>query len=112
MLKFVLTSVPLPCMRSGVAGNVAAIFVSRISTALHGNKEERYTLTASTLFFISSPILILFLGFVYLTGQVKIGIPFAVVYVALSFATMAIALGIAYWLTFWLWKRDFDPDIK
>lgn len=95
-----------------MAGNVAAIFVSRLSTALHGNKEERYWLTSSTLFFISAPILILFLGFVYATGQAGMGVPFAISYVLLVCAIMLVALAVAYKLTFWLWQRDYDPDIK
>jgi len=97
---------------TGVAGNVAAIFVSRISTALHGAKEERYLLTASTLFCISTPILIAFLAFIGLTGQVNIGFAFATSYTLLSLAIMAVSLVIAYYLTFWLWSRDYDPDIN
>lgn len=74
----------------GVAGNVGAIFVSRISTALHGAKEERYFLTAGTLFGISSPILIAFLGFVWLTGQMRIGFAFGLSYILLSFGIVSI----------------------
>ena len=70
----------------GVAGNVGAIFVSRISTALHGAKDERYWLTAGTLFGISTPILIAFLGFVWGTDQMRIGWAFAMSYILLSFA--------------------------
>lgn len=68
----------------GVAGNVGAIFVSRISTALHGAKEERYLLTGSTLFLITTPILIAVLAFVWITEQAKIGIAFTFTYSLMS----------------------------
>lgn len=41
-------------------------------------------LTATTLFAISCPILIAFLGFVWLTGQAKIGVAFVLSYSLLS----------------------------
>lgn len=83
--RIALTDAPA----TGVAGNVGAIFVSRISTALHGAKEERYLLTAGTLFGISSPILIAFLGFVWLTGQMRIGFAFGLSYILLSFGIVS-----------------------
>ena len=113
---------------SGVAGNIGAIFVSRISSALHGAKEEKYFLTAATLFCISTPILVAFLAFIWITGQVKIGIAFTLSFVLLAATIVsietkravrqlklfqiAISLAIGYFLTFWLWNRDYDPDIK
>jgi len=60
--------------------------VSRISTALHGSKEEKYWLTATSLFGISTPILIAFLAFVYISGQAKFVAVFALSYTVLSFA--------------------------
>lgn len=81
-------------MFPGVAGNVGAIFVSRISTALHGSKDERYWMTAVTLFSITTPILIAFLGFVWGTNQLRIGWAFAISYVLLSFGIVRMPLAV------------------
>jgi solute carrier family 41 len=81
---------------AGVAGNVAAIFVSRISTALHGAKEERYMLTASTLFCITTPILIAFLAFVWVTEQARVGLAFTFTYSMISLILVS--------------RYDFDKD--
>lgn len=66
--------------RTGLSGNVGAIFVSRISTALHSSRTENYVRTASTLFCISTPVLCLFLVFAWASDQVSVTPLFAVLY--------------------------------
>ena len=44
-------------MLNGIAGNVGAVYVSRLSTALHASREERHIVVGVTLFAVSVPIL-------------------------------------------------------
>lgn len=68
---------------NALSGNAGSIFVSRISTALHSSKKEHYWSVSFALFGITSPILLLFLGFVWLTGQAPVTIVFTLSFVAL-----------------------------
>ena len=69
---------------TGIVGNIGSIYVSRISTALHAAREERYVLVGFTLFLVSTPILCLFLIFLAFTGQVNVTLGFALAYCLLT----------------------------
>jgi len=97
---------------TGIVGNIGSIYVSRISTALHSSREERYVLVGVTLFIISTPILSLFLIFVGITGQVYVTVPFALGYCFLTALMVTLALTFGYFLAVILWKWDYDPDIN
>lgn len=67
---------------TALSGNAGSIFVSRISTALHSSSTEHYAIVAATLFAITSPVLVVFLGFAWLTGQAPVSFTFALAFVA------------------------------
>lgn len=56
-----------------VAGNTGAIFVSRLSTALHSRQEEPKRLVGTVLFAIGVASLFLFELFIWMTGQADMG---------------------------------------
>lgn len=69
---------------TALAGNAGSIFVSRISTALHSSRKEHYLLVASALFVLTGPILLVFLFFVWVTGQAPVSLTFAIAFVVLN----------------------------
>ena len=89
---------------SSLAGNVGCVFASRLSTEYHANSSvaERSTMTSrdnlivmGTLFAISIPIHLAFLGFIHLLGTYEFGIIFLFVYLiigALSVSTLCQSL--------------------
>lgn len=96
MQKFVVQFDALPLIlpvTSSLAGNVGCIFASRLSTHFHINASnlsvDRNTLVKSrdnvivmgTLFLISLPIHLAFLGFIHLLGTFKFGVLFLIAYV-------------------------------
>lgn len=97
---------------TGVAGNVGAILVSRISTSLHSNtfQSSPHTLTGLTLFVLSTPVLCLFLVFADVTNQVDPSFLFGLLYVIVCVLTIGLALVGAYVISVILWKMDLDPD--
>ncbi|GJN88462.1 hypothetical protein Rhopal_001428-T1 [Rhodotorula paludigena] len=88
-----------------------AIFVSRISTALHSNRREHYVVVAATLFVLTCPVVLAFLGFVKLTGQVPVTGAFAGGFVVVTMIQTALALVLAHQGSLLLWKLDYDPDV-
>lgn len=77
---------------SSLAGNVGCIFAARLSTAFHVNasdqnidasaglKSRQNLIVMGTLFSISLPIHLAFLGFVQLLGTFSFGIAFLIAY--------------------------------
>lgn len=117
---------------TGLPGACSAIFVSRISTALHSGKGATLSLSSSslaavrdlvkigptegwlvplTLFTIGAGIESLFLVLVWATGQMSFGWPFALAFVVTSGLIVAVSLYISHLITLFLWSRDYDPDI-
>lgn len=120
---------------TGLPGACSAIFVSRISTALHSGKKERmsnrissssrstsrlrrildnYGLTEGwivpcTLFIIGMSIMVLFVVFVHVTGQMSFGWPFYLSFILVSGLIVFISLAVSHFITLALWKRDYDP---
>lgn len=62
---------------TSLVGNAGSIFVSRISTSLHSSKKEHYLLVSIALFSITAPILLIFLWFIWATGQAPVTLIFA-----------------------------------
>ena len=98
---------------TGISGNVGAILISRISTSLHASTfaTSSHTRTAITLWFISTPMLWLFLAFAVSTDQVNFNAMFAVLYFLVVPIVLAICLVSAYAMSVGLWKAGYDPDL-
>ena len=114
---------------SGVVGNIGSIYISRISTALHAAREERYLVVGTTLFVVSTPILCLFLIFAAYTNQVNVTVGFALAYCIVTALMVlcrnfsangsdgkslqvALSLVLGYFIAVILWKFDYDPDMN
>ena len=78
---------------ASLAGNVGCIFASRLSTQFHGNRDTEMAssmksrenlIVMGTLFAISLPIHLAFLGFVHLLGTFKFGIVFLFSYLIMG----------------------------
>jgi cation transporter-like permease len=78
---------------SSLAGNVGCIFASRLSTQFHGKrdtemeslmKSRENLIVMGTLFAISLPIHLAFLGFVHLLGTFKFGVVFLFSYLIMG----------------------------
>ena len=74
---------------TALAGNAGSILVSRISTSLHSNKKEPIGIVSITLFLITCPVLLLFLIFVWATGQLVGGWSFAIGYCVVVAASVS-----------------------
>ncbi|KAM0792201.1 hypothetical protein ACM66B_004898 [Microbotryomycetes sp. NB124-2] len=94
-----------------ISGACGSVYVSRISTSLHSSSKEHYLIIGLSLFGLTCPVLLVFLLFAWVTGQVPLTVWFALVYMLAIAAQVAISLLIAYHLTFVLWKLDYDPDV-
>lgn len=78
---------------TSLAGNVGCIFASRLSTQFHGKrdtetgssiKSRENLIVMGTLFAISLPIHLAFLGFVHLIGTFKFGMVFLFSYLIMG----------------------------
>lgn len=78
---------------SSLAGNAGCIFASRLSTEFHGKgdneretsiKSRQNLIVMGTLFAISVPIHLAFLGFVHLLGTFKFGVVFLFSYLTMG----------------------------
>jgi cation transporter-like permease len=90
---------------SSLAGNVGCVFASRLSTEYHADptvaqrssmRSRENLIVMGTLFSISLPIHLAFLGFIHLLGTYKFGVVFMFVYLiigALSVSIPLIAVG-------------------
>ncbi|KAI0781489.1 hypothetical protein BD413DRAFT_683676 [Trametes elegans] len=114
---------------TGLPGGVSAIFVSRLSTALHAATTKASALLSSmqdlrkdkhdptprlvmtTLIAVSIPIEIIFLSAVHLFGWIHLPLIFIVLQVLFFVVAITISLLIAQVTTTFLWKRGFDPDM-
>lgn len=118
---------------TGLPGACSAIFVSRISTALHSGKKgstttasssrsssklrrllDNYSLTEGyivpcTLFIIGLSIMVIFVIFVHVTGQMSFGWPFYLSFIIVSALIVFISLTVSHFITLALWRRDYDP---
>lgn len=118
---------------TGLPGACSAIFVSRISTALHsgkgdhepsvpslpqstklrrlfaGNSPTEGWLVPCTLFAIGLAIMTFFVVFVHLTGQMGFGWPFYLTFITVSSLIMVSSLALTHFVTLALWRRDYDP---
>ena len=105
--KFVAQYDALPLIlpvTSSLAGNVGCIFASRLSTHFHVNasnpsvdqntsmKSRDNVIVMGTLFLISLPIHLAFLGFIHVLGTFKFGVLFLIAYVI----TGALSVSVKY----------------
>ncbi|KAF9347587.1 hypothetical protein BGX26_000949 [Mortierella sp. AD094] len=97
---------------NGLAGNIASIFASRISTSLHVNIKENYKATQRTLFFVHIPIQAIFLVIIGVLGlgHVHWSVPVVLGYLFVSLCLILISLGMARWITHMFWRWGYDPD--
>ncbi|KAF9436411.1 hypothetical protein BGZ76_004045 [Entomortierella beljakovae] len=97
---------------NGLAGNIASIYASRISTALHVNIKENYSATEKTLFWVHIPIQGLFLLVIGLLGlgHIHWNVASVVGYMVVSLCLIFVSLVLARWITHMFWKWGYDPD--
>ncbi|GAA5872464.1 hypothetical protein JCM3774_006830 [Rhodotorula dairenensis] len=96
---------------TAISGSSGSIFVSRISTALHSGRREHYAVTSASLWLMTCPVLMAFLGFAIVTGQLEGKTSFVLAYfVAIALQT-ALGLVLAHQGSLLLWKLDYDPDV-
>ncbi|KAF9999361.1 hypothetical protein BGZ79_007042 [Entomortierella chlamydospora] len=97
---------------NGLAGNIASIFASRISTSLHVNIKENYKSTQRILFFVHIPIQAVFLVItgVLGLGHVQWSVPVVLGYLFVTLCLILISLGMARSITHLFWKWGYDPD--
>ncbi|KAI0668399.1 hypothetical protein C8Q78DRAFT_979705 [Trametes maxima] len=114
---------------TGLPGGVSAIFVSRLSTALHAAATKASALLSTiqdvgddkhhpsprlvmtTLVVVSIPIEIIFLSTVHLLGWIHLPFIFIVLQVLFFVIAITISLVLAQLITTLLWKRGLDPDM-
>lgn len=114
---------------SGLPGSVGAVYISRLSTLLHASDDlpkrtphsrlefmkappagSRGSLTGTTLFAVSLPVMLTFLAFVYGTGWMDLPLLFVGAFIGFFCLSTAIALVIAHYFTLIFWSRGYDPD--
>ncbi|RKP07829.1 hypothetical protein THASP1DRAFT_16510, partial [Thamnocephalis sphaerospora] len=97
---------------NGVSGNLASVFASRISTALHARRHEHYMRVGAVLFLLNLPVQWPFLGFVRALhlGHGSVTWTMFGAYTAASMLLVAGLLVAAKWITLALWRRSLDPD--
>lgn len=98
--KFVAQYDALPLIMpvtSSLAGNVGCIFAARLATDFHRNVDETISLGSQdnkivmgTLFSISLPIHLAFLGFIHLLGTFKVGVLFLMAYLIIGALSVSI----------------------
>ncbi|KAI0657206.1 hypothetical protein C8Q70DRAFT_920207 [Cubamyces menziesii] len=114
---------------AGLPGGVSAIFVSRLSTALHAATAKASSLVSAvqdlnndkehpsprlvmiTLVIVSLPVEIIFLTAVHFLGWIHLPFIFIVLQVLFFLIAITISLTIARYTTTFLWKRGLDPDM-
>lgn len=96
---------------TAITGSSSSIFVSRISTALHSGRREHYLVTSASLWLMTCPVVMAFLAFTIVTGQLE-GKPSFILafFVAIAIQT-ALGLVLAHQGSLLLWKLDYDPDV-
>ncbi|RKP12202.1 hypothetical protein BJ684DRAFT_6675, partial [Piptocephalis cylindrospora] len=97
---------------NGISQNLACIFCSRLSTAFHSGVPETEGRTIFTLLLLNLPSQWLFLSLVKVLGLGHGGLDWRmwVAYSLVSYTLVVCLLGLARWLTGFLWRRNFDPD--
>ncbi|SCZ95798.1 BZ3500_MvSof-1268-A1-R1_Chr8-1g09805 [Microbotryum saponariae] len=95
---------------TALSGSAGAIFVSRISTALHSSHREPYGLVAFALFALTTPVMWILLPFAWITG-VKMSWTFIGAFLVATVVQMVVSLALAYYTATTLWKLDYDPDV-
>jgi solute carrier family 41 len=119
---------------SSLAGNVGCIFAARLATSFHASgsqqivsdnqsiKSRDNVIVMSTLFAVSIPIHLAFLGFIHLFGTFEFGFFFLFAYLVVGglsvffpyrsqlMSQIAFALCLAFFLSKFCWSRGYNPD--
>ncbi|SCV66958.1 BQ2448_5604 [Microbotryum intermedium] len=96
---------------TALSGSAGAIFVSRISTALHSSHREPYGQVAFALFALTTPVIWILLPFAWITSQVEMSWLFIGAFLVATVVQMIVSLGLAYFTATMLWNLDYDPDV-
>ncbi|KAI8583798.1 hypothetical protein K450DRAFT_220025 [Umbelopsis ramanniana AG] len=97
---------------NGLTGNIGSIYASRISTALHGNRQESYKKVEQTLLLMNIPvaIILIFVIWGFDLGEFPVNAWFLSAYFIVSMACAWLALKLAKSMTLASWKWGRDPD--
>ncbi|KAH8554316.1 hypothetical protein BGW37DRAFT_249274 [Umbelopsis sp. PMI_123] len=97
---------------NGLTGNIGSIYASRISTALHGKRQESYRAVEKTLLLMNIPVanILILIVWAFDLGEFQVNIWFVLAYFMVSMACAWIALKLAKSMTLASWKWGFDPD--
>ncbi|CAO3691628.1 unnamed protein product [Umbelopsis ramanniana] len=97
---------------NGLTGNIGSIYASRISTALHGNRQESYKQVEQTLLLMNIPvaIILIFVIWGFDLGEFPVNAWFLSAYFIVSMACAWLALKLAKSMTLASWKWGRDPD--
>jgi solute carrier family 41 len=97
---------------NGITGNLASIFTSRLSTALHSNQPEPYLRVGWVLFVLNFPTQWIFLACVHWAqlGHIVMDTKVFVVYTIVSTLVVLVLLVVGKVLTDTLWTWGYDPD--
>ncbi|GAA6026904.1 hypothetical protein JCM8097_005950 [Rhodosporidiobolus ruineniae] len=115
VLKTYITAYPgfglITTALTALSGGTGAIFVSRISSALHSGRREHYLASSVGLFALMAGVLAGFGAFAVGTGQAPGGVVFGLSYTGVVVVQGVLSLVLAYHGTLLLWKWDYDPDV-
>jgi len=108
---------------TGLPGSIGAIFVSRLSTALHAaaitilpssadhKSHPSPRLVMTTLLVVGFPVQLVFLAFIYAFGWIHLPFIFVVLEVLFYCTAVGISLVLARGITEYFWKWELDPDM-
>lgn len=96
----------------GLAGNLGAIYASRISTSLHAENKENYKVVELTLLLMNVPVQVVFLVIIWAfgMGQLNYNFWFFLSYFSVSMLCTYLSLKVGKHMTLLFWRLGYDPD--
>jgi len=97
---------------NGLTGNLGSIYASRISTALHVDRQEGYKQVEKTLLIMNIPVAIILVLILWAfdLGEFQLNLWFVLAYFVVSMACAWLALKLAKSMTLTCWNWGRDPD--
>ncbi|CAO3659660.1 unnamed protein product [Umbelopsis vinacea] len=97
---------------NGLTGNLGSIYASRISTALHVDRQEGYKQVEKTLLIMNVPvaIILVFIVWAFDLGEFQVNAWFVLAYFVVSMICAWLSLKLAKSMTLTCWKWGRDPD--
>ncbi|KAG2179172.1 hypothetical protein INT43_002022, partial [Umbelopsis isabellina] len=97
---------------NGLTGNLGSIYASRISTALHADRQEGYKQVEKILLIMNIPVAIILVVIIWAfdLGEFQVNIWFVFAYVLVSMACAWLAVKLAKSMTLACWHWGKDPD--